>query len=114
MRQCLTAVVERNVAWQGEFATEPWEAAWATEAVFFVRVLSVEGTATPGEPMLAARVQISPDGAHWCDEGSTLQMGIDAPLGAVRVRRFGGWLRLTGNLAPDITLRVVAYLNLKE
>jgi hypothetical protein len=42
MRQSFTAVVERNVTWQGEFAVEPYEAAWATEAIYFVRVLDAE------------------------------------------------------------------------
>ena len=28
LRRSYTAIVERNVLWQGEFATEPYEAAW--------------------------------------------------------------------------------------
>lgn len=114
MRQCLTAVVERNVTWHGEFATEPWESAWASEAIFFVRVLSIEGVPPSAGSMLAARVEISPDGTHWCDEGGDLEMGADAQMAAVRARHFGGWLRLAGQLAPGISLRVVTYLNLKE
>ena len=42
LRRSYTAVVERNTLWQGEFATEPYEAAWATEAIFFVRALDVQ------------------------------------------------------------------------
>ena len=34
VRQSYTAVVERNKAWVGPFETEPYEAAWATEAIF--------------------------------------------------------------------------------
>ena len=41
MRQSFTAVVERNVEWRGDFAVEPYEAAWATEAIYFVRALAV-------------------------------------------------------------------------
>ena len=40
MRQSHTAVVARNAAWDGPFATEPWEAAWAAEAIYFVRLLT--------------------------------------------------------------------------
>ena len=39
LRRSYTAVVERNALWQGDFATEPYEAAWASEAIFFVRAL---------------------------------------------------------------------------
>ena len=39
-RQVYTAVVERNVTWEGAFATEPYEAGWAAEALIFIRVLS--------------------------------------------------------------------------
>ena len=34
VRRSYTAIVERNVRWEGEFATEPYEAAWASEAIF--------------------------------------------------------------------------------
>ena len=43
LRRSYTAVVERNALWQGEFATEPYEAAWASEAIFFVRALADAG-----------------------------------------------------------------------
>ena len=39
VRRSYTATIERNVRWQGEFASEPYEAAWASEAIFFVRAL---------------------------------------------------------------------------
>jgi len=41
MRQSHTAVIERNVEWTASFTTEPYETAWATEAIFFVRILHV-------------------------------------------------------------------------
>jgi len=114
MRQCLTAAVERDVVWEGEFATEPWEAAWASEAIFFVRLLSLESAPAGAGPLLEARVQISPDGTLWCDEGSTATLEAGQSLVAIRARHFGGWLRLCGAVAPGARLRVIAYLNLKE
>jgi len=36
MRESQTAVLERGVVLEGEIATEPFEAAWATEARWFV------------------------------------------------------------------------------
>jgi hypothetical protein len=110
MRQSFTAVVERNVTWQGEFAVEPYEAAWATEALYFVRVL--EATNMPGAAQ--ARLQISPDGIHWCDEGTTVPLSAGPGLTFARVSHFGGWLRLVGKLPDGANLTVIVYLVLKE
>jgi len=114
MRESTTAVIERNTCWEGEFATEPWEAAWAREAIFYVRV--IQGQPADGNgasPLLSARVQISPDGMHWCDEGSCLHLAGSDSLGWVRVSHFGGWLRLHGEIAEGHRLTVIAYLSLK-
>lgn len=110
MRQSFTAVVERNVTWQGEFAVEPYEAAWATEAIYFVRVL--EAVNVPDD--VIGRVQISPDGIHWCDEGSTVPLSAQPGVTFGRVSHFGGWLRLVGKLPDDAKLTVIVYLVLKE
>lgn len=110
MRQSFTAVVERNVTWRGDFAVEPYEAAWATEAIYFVRVLEAENL--PHHSM--ASVQISPDGIHWCDEGTTVALSIEPALTFARISHFGGWLRLVGNLADGAHLTVIVYLVLKE
>ena len=66
MQQSLTAVVERNVTFDAAFATEPYEAGWADEARWFVRVLEAAGEGAE----LLLHPQISPDGLFWCDEGS--------------------------------------------
>ena len=105
-----TAVVERNRMWEGRFETEPWETAWAHEAVFFIRALEACGSIGDTK----ARVQISPDGMHWCDEGTL----IDLPdkSGAVsfgRVSHFAGWLRIVGELPESVQLKVIVYLSLK-
>lgn len=111
MRQSHTAVIERNVVWRGEFASEPYEAAWAGEAIFFVRALAVDGMPAA----VPARVQISPDGMHWCDEGTSFDLPTAADaVTFVRVGHFGGWLRLVGSLPDSATLTVIVYLALKE
>jgi hypothetical protein len=110
MRQSFTAVVERNVTWQGEFSVEPYEAAWATEAIYFVRVLAAANM--PADAV--ARIQISPDGIHWCDEGTTVMLSPLEGLTFARVSHFGGWLRLIGKLADSAQVTVIVYLTLKE
>ena len=90
--------------------TEPHECAWAREARFFARVLKGE---VPKGALV--RVQISPDGIHWCDEGTTLALpaapGITT---SARVGQFGGWLRLVGSLPAGRSLQVIIHLVLKE
>jgi len=110
LRESTTTVVERNTTWSGSFEAEPCEAAWASEATYFVRLLAVSGSLVGVE----ARVQVSPDGMHWCDEGTTLTVpSTSDTVTFTRVRHFGGWLRLVGELSPGIELRVIVYLVLK-
>jgi hypothetical protein len=111
IRQSYTAAVERNQTWSGEFATEPFEAAWASEGIFFVRALQAKHVPADAQ----ARVQISPDGIHWCDEGTEFSLPTrDEQVTFGRVSRFGGWLRIAGKLPGDAQLKVIAYLSLKE
>jgi len=113
MRESHTAIIERNITWQGPFATEPYEVAWAGEAVFFVRVLAKENL----PDLLAAHVQISPDGMHWCNEGEILNLPTaahDGEITFVRVNHFGGWLRLAGEMPEGASATVIVYLVLKE
>lgn len=110
LRRSYTAVVERNVEWSGEFATEPYETAWASEAIFFVRALKIDN-----DKPAQAQVQISPDGIHWVDEGTvvTLPARSDEVV-QCKVSHFGGWLRLSGQLDSDQNITVIVYLSLKE
>lgn len=113
MRESHTAVIERNITWRGPFATEPYEVAWAGEAIFFVRVLAKENL----PPTLTAHVQISPDGIHWCREGEILSLPTDdddGDLAFCRVTHFGGWLRLVGDVPEGSSATVIVYLVLKE
>lgn len=109
VHQSYTAVVERNRAWIGPFETEPYEAAWASEAIFFVRTLAAENVPAGIE----ARVQISPDGMHWCDEGTICAVSPEPGLTFGRVAHFGGWLRLSGEIPAEAQVTVIVYIVLK-
>ena len=108
-RQVYTAVVERNVTWEGAFATEPYEAGWAAEALIFIRVLK------GGVSQQSAAVQISPDGIHWLDEGTRIAIPEQPDgLTVARVTHFGNWLRLAGELPPGQSCTVLVYFVLKD
>ncbi len=110
VRRSYTATVERNVRWAGEFATEPYEAAWASEAIFFVRALDV----APGFSGTAG-VQISADGIHWADEGARFDLPTTKDQATFcKVSHFGGWLRIRGALQGSESITVLVSLALKE
>jgi hypothetical protein len=110
IRNAYTAVIARGEAWAGTVATEPYEAAWAAEAVFFVRALEARGRGPKGR----ARVQISPDGMNWVDEGTRFRLPAKAgEVTFARVANFGGWLRLVAEVPKKAGLKVVATLALK-
>jgi hypothetical protein len=116
MQQSLSVVLERNTILRGEFATEPYEVAWAREARWFIRALDMSGN----QPCLEARTQISPDGLHWCDlEPDSLR--LERPgLVSRPAREFGGWLRLKGVVTgangstEGVSAKVLVYLVLKS
>ena len=118
MRQSHTAVVARNAAWDGPFATEPWEAAWAAEAIYFVRLLKP----VPFRVAMQYQVDISPDGVHWAElTRGTFGFDTNHALHYRQLSHFGGWLRLSGQVlcAPEHRermgdVRFMAYLTLKS
>ena len=67
------------------FATEPYEAGWASEARWFVRVLEAAGEGAE----LLVHPQISPDGLFWCDEGSAPLVAHGPGLYSCALRDFG-------------------------
>lgn len=110
MRQIHTAVLERYGTFSGDFTTEPYEAGWAEEAIFFVRIDAVEGT----EPKLTGSAQISPDGITWIDEGTLLPLIERRGLVFARVLHFGNWLRLACRVSGrDASFRGTILLCLK-
>ena len=110
VRESYTAVIARGEHWRGEAATEPYESAWANEAIFFLRALKVEGDLGG----VRAKVQISADGFHWVDEGSSLTVPqTPGEVSFCRISHFGGYLRLASVLPEGAHVQVVASLNLK-
>jgi hypothetical protein len=116
MQQSLSVVLERNTILRGEFATEPYEVAWAREARWFIRALDMSGD----QACLEARTQISPDGLYWCDfEQDSLRLERPGLVSRV-AREFGGWLRLKGVVAgasgstDGASAKVLIYLVLKS
>lgn len=111
LRRSHTATLARNELWQGAAATEPYEAGWATEAIFFVRALDTQGALAGA----SAHVQISPDGIHWVDEGTSFALPAAAEaVTFARVAHFGGYLRLRATVPGGGAVRVIASVALKE
>jgi hypothetical protein len=117
MQQSLSVVLERNARLSGEFATEPYEVAWAREARWFVRVLELDGDGT----RLDATTQISPDGLHWCALDDCRVSIRERGVTSWPSREFGGWLRLKGTVTSEsgtsdsaVSARVLIYLALKS
>jgi hypothetical protein len=109
LNESQTAVIARNESWSGTSATEPYEVGWAREAVIFVRALK-DATGAPGQ----ARVEISPDGMRWTDEGSTFALPVRTDeIGVARIAHFGNWLRISADLPAGAELTVLVTLHLK-
>jgi hypothetical protein len=111
LRRSHTAVLEKNATFTESFCTEPYEVAWAGEGRWFIRILEFEGE----DASLNAAVQVSPDGLHWCDEGSKLDTITEPGLYSLPVTEFGHWLRLSCKLkGSQPSIKVMIYLALKE
>ena len=110
MRESCTAVVARNDLWEGLAVSEPYEAAWAGEAVIFLRALDAEGH--PEEAR--AWVQISADGMHWVDEGTSFAVPAAGHVSACRVSQFGTYLRVKTILPPGASIKALLSIALKE
>ena len=109
MRRSYTAVIEWGRPLAGDFATEPYEAGWASEAIYFVRLLE------PAPSLcLDAHVEISPDGIHWIAEGTAIGPMSPDGIAFARVTNFGNWLRLVGSVRGVAELKAMVILALKE
>lgn len=111
MRNFYTSVVELSQTFTSEVFTEPYECGWATEAQFFVTVEEAD----LNFESLALRVQVSPDGVRWVDEGSVLPPISGSGTKLICVQKFGGWLRLAGKLSGGKERGIITvHLALKE
>ena len=105
-----TTVLVRGETWHGAFASEPYEAGWAREAVIFVRLLKLEGD--PGSAEIS--VDLSPDGMHWAEEGSRIEVPVEiGEVTLARLAQFGNWLRISGRLPEGTSAQALVTLHLK-
>jgi hypothetical protein len=105
----ITAIIARNERWLDEAASEPYEAGWAREAVFFIRAIKQPVGSAP-----QARVEISADGMHWIPEGTEFAMPFEKDgVVAARVQHFGNWLRVTTRFDHGAECTVLVTLHLK-
>lgn len=91
MRTFATTVVELRQRFEQTIETHPYECGWADEAIVFVEPHDT----APGD-VVTLRVQLSPDGIRWIDEGTVLRVTEHA---MARLSHFGGFLRLVGDVA---------------
>lgn len=111
MRHSITQPLARHKQISGPFNTEPFECAWASEAIFFVRVQE----ASSESARLVARPQISADGIHWVDEGSSFPAMHGVGVWFLRLSHFGGWLRLCCDTeGDDAHFNLMIHLVVKE
>lgn len=111
MRQFMTSTLEQRKDFSGLFHTHPMEAAWATEAIFFITVERVLGSTA----RLQAAVQISADGVNWVNEGTSFEDITDPGTSFQRVKHFGGWLRLQGQIIGENSIfNLTIHLVIKE
>lgn len=109
MLESQTAVLERNTTFTEDFQTEPFEAAWAREARWFVTVLEHDGAP------VSFTTQISPDGLTWVDLDQEQHTVDSADVVSWSTRDFGHWLRIRASLTGTGTsLKVRIYLALKS
>jgi hypothetical protein len=110
MRTSNSAVVSRNITWAGKTFTDPFEAGWASEAVFFVRALKA-CTGSAG----IAHVEISPDGMRWVREGTQFSLPTEADeVTFAKVVHYGNWLRLAVELPDESALTVLVTIHCKS
>ena len=111
MRQFHTAHLEVKRDFSEDFQTHPYECGWANEAIFFIRVEDVSGE----DSVLNAEAQISADGITWTDEGTAFRPIRKKGLSFIRLKHFGGWLRLNCSINGEgARFRLLVNIALKE
>lgn len=97
-----TIIAVADAVWTGPFATPGQQVGGAMEAIVFVTALDANG-----QVAVPARLQISPDGQHWVDDGTSFVLPYrPGEVSFARARHFGAWLRVVGVLPEGATLQV--------
>lgn len=107
MQKTYTSVLARRVRIDDAFATLPYEAGWASEALFFVQA---EGE----HPQLEIAAEVSPDGITWIRRGAPVVLAAGDAIAELPLTLFGNWLRvvITGASA-EAGARILVHVNLK-
>ncbi len=109
MKQFYTVVLDRLTTFSGKFATEPYETGWADEAIIFIRVHEIDANAT-----INGTAQISVDGIVWVDNDGDAFSGINKPGDYyLKVKHFGGWLRLQAEITQGASCKATISIVLK-
>lgn len=106
MKKFYTVVLDRLTEFKDYIESEPYECGWADEVVAFLRVHE-----KGAEASFEMKLQISPDGIVWVDEGSEKKIVDGDGVFFVRAVNFGGWLRLVVEGKGDA--KITSYLALK-
>jgi len=94
---------------KGTLASEPYECGWASEALVFVRIHEI------GErQVISGKIQVSSDGITWINAGTVFKKMKEKGDYFVRVKEFGGWLRLVLKGKDNTEYKVTTSLALKE
>jgi len=105
MQQTYTSVLSRRLVIEDDYATPPYEAGWASEAVIFVQT---EGA----HPDLVLATEISPDGITWIRRGPTATLRSADAIAELSLTTFGNWLRVTViGAKPTATARILIHVN---
>jgi hypothetical protein len=111
MKHFHAATVERRKTYTNKLESQPMEAGWASEAIFFILVEEVKGDNTE----LSASVEISADGINWIPEGSVFPTIRSGGHYFVKVSHFGNWLRVNGVIEGNNNeIKLSVHLHLKE
>jgi len=106
LRESTTAVLVRGERVADGYATEPYEAGWASEALVFA--LGMDDAAGG-----SLHLQISPDGMNWVDEGLAVELPAARSVSFGRIAHFGNWLRFQARLPDGAERRITLTLHLK-
>ena len=111
MRQFNSAHLEIKRDFHEDFQTEPHEAGWAGECIYFIMVENVGGK----DACMEGMVEISHDGISWAPEGTSIKGIKEKGLHFMKVREFGTWLRLSLRISGESpTFRLLIQIALKE
>ncbi len=97
MRLFNASHLEVKKIFDADFQTNPYEAGWANECIFFVMVEALSGKS----PKMIAEVEISHDGINWVKEGTVSDPITKEGLHFIRVKHFGNWLRLNCKISGE-------------